>query len=106
MQNSVAPSVLGLGLVLAFLDVAAVAQIRGPDTIFAHDFEAGVLCDVWSAVQSFDVCDGIDNDCNDLIDEDDPGPVWFRDFDADGYEHMTGVRGRIETRLGLLEPAH
>ncbi len=38
-----------------------------------------------------EVCDGIDNDCNDLVDDEDPGlytgsgSLWFPDEDADGY---------------------
>lgn len=36
-----------------------------------------------------EVCDTVDNDCNELIDEDDPNlfgnATWYRDADGDGY---------------------
>ena len=34
-----------------------------------------------------EICDDIDNDCDDVIDEDDASdaPTWYRDEDADGY---------------------
>lgn len=36
-----------------------------------------------------EICDGIDNDCDTFVDDDDPNvtgrPTWYEDFDGDGY---------------------
>jgi len=43
-----------------------------------------------------EVCDGADNDCNDLVDEDDPDldtttlTDWYRDLDGDGFGDVNG----------------
>jgi beta propeller repeat protein len=41
-----------------------------------------------------EVCDGVDNDCNSLTDDADPGvtgaPTWFEDLDGDGYTSDIG----------------
>jgi hypothetical protein len=47
-------------------------------------------CDDGDAATSPDgveVCDGVDNDCDDTIDEDDAAgaPIWYADADGDGY---------------------
>jgi hypothetical protein len=34
---------------------------------------------------AFDICNGIDDNCNGAIDEDDPPSTWFRDVDGDGF---------------------
>jgi hypothetical protein len=39
--------------------------------------------------EAVEICDGIDNNCNDLIDDDDPtlftNKTWYKDEDGDGY---------------------
>ena len=32
-----------------------------------------------------EICDGVDNDCNDEIDDAEDATTWYRDFDEDGY---------------------
>ena len=44
-----------------------------------------------------EICDGIDNDCDELVDDDDDSldkstaPIWYYDFDGDGYGAPTTV---------------
>ena len=46
-----------------------------------------------------EVCDGVDNDCNTLVDDGTgaTGTVWYADTDADGYGDGSGVIGTFTT---------
>lgn len=63
----------------------------------ADGFAACVDCDDKDRdinPEATEVCDGVDNDCNDLTDDDDPGVVdqgtWFPDTDKDGFGSKDG----------------
>lgn len=65
----------------------------------------GTDCDDESAAihpGAIEICDEADNNCNTLIDDDDPDiteqPVWFGDGDGDGHGSP------LATRLGCVQP--
>ena len=56
-----------------------------------------------------EVCDGVDNDCDDLIDDDDPdwetstGGVWYPDADDDGFGDATTPLAACVAPSGTVE---
>jgi len=76
------------------------------DDGFEDEAVGGDDCDDTNAAihpDADEVCDGLDNDCNLLTDEDDPGldtstlSDWYRDADVDGYGDLNGSAQRACT---------
>jgi hypothetical protein len=67
------------------------------------DFDGSVFPD------AIEVCDGLDNDCNDLIDEEDPeidftsGVWYYADEDNDGYGTTSGGQWACTLPSGFVE---
>ncbi len=51
-----------------------------------------------------EICDGVDNDCNTLVD-DGAGPEWHVDHDRDGFGDPGSVVRRCEIEIGLTDDA-
>ncbi|HTF87032.1 MAG TPA: MopE-related protein [Planctomycetota bacterium] len=49
-----------------------------------------------------EVCDGADNDCDGQTDEGAIGPVWYRDFDGDGYGNPSITQQACSMPLGYV----
>jgi len=49
-----------------------------------------------------EICDGVDNNCNELID-DGAGPVYYLDFDGDGFGNVNFPEHFCETPLDYVE---
>ena len=79
---------------------------------FAADFAGGADCDDTRADVNPDqpeVCGDADEDCNGLVDDDDPGvtdpSTWFRDSDGDGYGDPDDAVSRCEQPPGYVANA-
>jgi hypothetical protein len=53
-----------------------------------------------------EICDGADNDCDFLVDDSDDvvtgAPVWFRDFDNDGYGNVLRMEQKCQQPFGFV----
>ena len=72
--------------------------------------EDGTDCDDTTAGSypgGIEICDDIDNDCDDLIDEDDAtdAPEWFADVDGDGYGDPDSTTNACEVPTGYVDQA-
>ena len=52
-----------------------------------------------------EVCDGVDNDCNDLVDDAPDAPLWYADADEDSFGDLEVSLQACETPAGYLEDA-
>ncbi len=55
-----------------------------------------------------EICDGVDNDCDDLVDDDDElaeAPRWYRDLDGDGFGSGGGMLACEEPASGFTAEA-
>jgi len=53
-----------------------------------------------------EVCNGIDDDCNDYVDDEDPfvvAPIWYADFDTDGFGALYFTTEACEQPTGFVD---
>ncbi len=72
--------------------------------------ELGGDCDDWDPLinpDAIEACDGVDNDCDEIVDEPgaDGSSNWHRDFDGDGYGNVTTAVFRCEAPEGYVGDA-
>ena len=69
---------------------------------FAHTSSSSADCDDGNPHRNgvlFEVCDGIDNDCDEIIDEETTPTTWYVDADDDGFGNPNG-----ETQIACTPP--
>lgn len=67
-----AAAVAPLLLWCATLGADVSANLLGEELLFDGDFEGGAMCGAWSGVVNPELCNGIDDDCDDVSDDGDP----------------------------------
>jgi len=106
----------GMGLETLFADNDADGFGNAADSIESCMSPSGYVtddtdCDDTNADAypgGVEVCDGADNDCNSLTDDDDPGldrstaTEWFIDADLDGFGHLTNSAARCIQPSGAV----
>ena len=80
----------------------------GTDDLDGDGFMACLECDDSNAAINPDAdeyCDGVDNDCDDAVDEDDAldATVWYPDWDSDGYGDSLATS--TETTVACVAPS-
>ncbi len=75
----------GFGTDTVFVEACSAPEGYTTDTSDCDDTDAFV------SPFGFEICDGVDNDCDGSVDEDSEydGTVWYRDSDGDGYGDPT-----------------
>jgi len=87
-------------IAFVFLLVSVVAFPGPDDIVFIDGFESGAGC-IWSDVETVEICDFIDNDCNGTIDDGEFGDV----FEPNGScGTFTGLQGPGSNQTLLFYP--